>query len=236
VIAGRFGFEAALVCGAVLALAAGVLGFSLLSGEAGDPVVTASTHSAGLQAGRTFGLRFITLLLGVTVPMNAATAIFVWYLAPLILAGSGSGPAEIARVMMLYYLATVVFGSMVSRLADGRKGQLALVTLGAAASGAALLLLTLWGGFWGVVSAVTGLGVGHAMMRGPSYSLAVRITGGSRRALSALRGIERLGAFAGLAASALLLVHVDALASIRALGILVLCGIVLFLIVERARP
>ena len=236
VIAGRFGFEAALVCGAAIALAAGVLGFSSLSGAAGDPVVTASAQSAGLQAGRMFGLQFITLLLGVTVPMNAATAIFVWYLAPLILAGSGSGPAEIARVMMLYYLATVVFGSMVSRLADGRKGQLALVTLGAAASGAALLMLTLWGGFWGVVSAVTGLGVGHAMMRGPSYSLAVRITGGSRRALSALRGIERLGAFAGLAASAMLLVNVDALASIRALGILVLCGIVLFLIVERARP
>jgi len=234
VIAGRFGFEAAFACGAVIALAAGALGFSSLSGEAGDPVVAATGQTAGLHARLVFDLRFLALLLCVPVPMNAATAIFVWYLAPLILAGAGSGPAEIARVVMLYYLATVVFGPLVSRLADGRTGQLALVALGAAGSGAALLTLTVWGGFWGVVTAVAGLGLGHAMMRAPSYALAVRITGGSGRALSALRGIERLGAFAGLAASALLLGDVGALASVRALGILVLCGIVLYLVAEAA--
>jgi hypothetical protein len=235
VIAGRFGFEAALVCGSAIALAAGALGFSSLRGDAGDAVGAGGAQIAGLKSRRVFGLRFVALLLGVTVPMNAATAIFVWYLAPLILAGSGSGPAEIARVVMLYYLATVVFGPMVARHADGRTGQVALVALGAAGSGAALLSLTVWDGFWGVVSAVAGLGLGHAMMRAPSYSLAVRITRGSGRALSALRGIERLGAFAGLAASALLLGDVGALASVRALGILVLCGVVLYLVVEGAR-
>jgi hypothetical protein len=124
---------------------------------------------------------------------------------------------------------------MVAKVTNGRAGQVALVALGAAVSGAALLSLTVWDGFWGVVSAVAGLGLGHAMMRAPSYSLAVRITEGSGGALSALRGIERLGALAGLAVSALLLGHVGALASVRALGILVLCGVVLYLLVEGAR-
>ena len=234
VIAGRFGFEAALVCGSAIAVAAGALGFSSLSGEAGDAVGATGAHIAELRWRRVFGLRFVALLVGVTIPMNAATAIFVWYLAPLILAGSGSGAAEIARVVMLYYLATVVFGPMVAKVKDGRAGQIALVALGAAASGAALLSLTVWDGFWGVVSAVAGLGLGHAMMRAPSYSLAVRITEGSGGALSALRGIERLGALAGLAASALVLGHVGALASVAMLGILVLCGVVLYLVVEGA--
>ena len=235
VIAGRFGFEAALLCGSAIALAAGAIGFSSLSGEAGDAVAETGAQSAGPQWRRVFELRFVALLLGVTIPMNAATAIFVWYLAPLILAGAGSGAAEIARVVMLYYLATVAFGPLVARVNDGRAGQITLVALGAAISGAALLSLPVWGGFWGVVSAVAGLGLGHAMMRAPSYSLAVRITEGSGGALSALRGIERLGALAGLAFSALYLGHVGALASVRTLGILVLCGAVLYVVVEGAR-
>jgi hypothetical protein len=46
VIAGRFGFEAALFCGSAIALAAGALGFSSLRGEAGDAVGAAGAQIA----------------------------------------------------------------------------------------------------------------------------------------------------------------------------------------------
>ena len=68
------------------------------------------------------GVRYLALLPSVAVPMNADTAIFIWYLTPLNLAALGSGPAEIARIVVLYCLALVLFGPTVARLSDTRIG------------------------------------------------------------------------------------------------------------------
>ena len=233
-LAGRFGFEAAFVSGAAIAVVSGVLGIVAMRGRAGDPETAPTPSQEGPAPQPWFGARFLALLLGIAVPMNAATAIFIWYLTPLILAASGSGPAEIARVIMLYYLAVVLFGPTVVSLSDSPIGSVPLVVSGALASGAALLSLTVWSGFWAVVAAVAGLGLGHTLMRAPLYALALRITGGSGAGLNALRLIERIGAILGLAASALLLGDIGAESSIRALGIAVLFGIALYAIVEIA--
>jgi predicted MFS family arabinose efflux permease len=234
VLAGRFGFEAAFVSGAAITVLSGVLGMVAMRGRAGDPETAPTPSPDGSAPQRWFSARFLALLLGIAVPMNAATAIFIWYLTPLILAASGSGPAEIARVVMLYYLAVVLFGPTVASLSDGRIGPVPLVVSGALASGAALLSLTVWSGFWAVVAAVAGLGLGHTLLRAPLYALALRITGGPGAGLSALRLIERLGAMLGLTASALLLADIGAESSIRALGIAVLSGVALYAIVEIA--
>jgi predicted MFS family arabinose efflux permease len=234
VLAGRFGFEAAFMSGAAIAVLSGVLGMFAMRGRAGDAETTPAPYPGGPAPQRWFSARFLALLLGIAVPMNAATAIFIWYLTPLILAASGSGPAEIARVVMLYYLAVVLFGPTVASLSDGRIGPAPLVVTGALASGAALLLLTMWSGFWAVVAAVAGLGLGHTLLRAPLYALALRITGGPGAGLSALRLIERVGAILGLATSALLLGDIGAESSIRALGIAVLSGVALYAIVEIA--
>jgi hypothetical protein len=135
---------------------------------------------------------------------------------------------------MLYYLAVVLFGPMVASLSDSRIGPMPLVVFGALASGAALLSLTAWSGFWAVVAAVAGLGLGHTLLRAPLYALVLRITGGPGAGLSALRLIERIGAILGLAASALLLGDIGAESSVRALGIAVLSGVVFYGIVETA--
>ena len=231
-LAGRFGFEAAFVSGAAIAVLSGVLGLFAMRGRAGDPEPAPAPSPDGPSPRPRLGARFHALLLGIAVPMNAATAIFVWYLTPLVLAASGSGPAEIARVVMLYYLAVVLFGPMVARLSDGRIGPLPLVITGALASSAALLSLTVWGGFWAVVVAVAGLGLGHTLMRAPLHVLALSSAGGASAGLSALRLIERIGAILGLAASALLLGDIGAENCIRALGIAVLTGVTLYAIVE----
>jgi predicted MFS family arabinose efflux permease len=233
VIAGRFGFETAFMAGAVIAVLSGFLGMFAMRGTAGDPVAAPSPLTEA-TAQRWFGPRFLALLLGIAVPMNAATAIFIWYLTPLILAATGSGPAEIARVVMLYYLAVVLFGPTVAGLSDGRVSPLVLVVTGALASGAALLSLTVWSGFWAVVATVAGLGLGHTLMRAPLYALAFGIVGRAGGGLSALRLIERIGAILGLAASAFLLDDIGAENSIRALGIAVLFGIALYAIVAIA--
>jgi len=234
-VAGRFGIGAAFVTGAVIALLSGLLGAAAMRGRAGDRA-GASQPESPLPAAATRGLggRLVALLLGIAVPMNAATAIFIWYLTPLMLSATGSGPAEIARVVMLYYLSVVLFGPMVTRLADGRPGPVSLVVTGALGSGAALLSLSLWSGFWAVAVAVAGLGLGHTLIRAPLYALALRITGGPGPGIDALRLIERIGAIIGLAASAVLLGLIGAEASLRLLGLAVLAGVAVYVIVELA--
>jgi len=234
-VAGRFGIDAAFVTGAVIALLSGLLGAAAMRGRAGDRA-GASQPETPRPAAATRGLggRLVALLLGIAVPMNAATAIFIWYLTPLMLSATGSGPAEIARVVMLYYLSVVLFGPMVTRLADGRPGPVSLVVTGALGSGAALLSLSLWSGFWAVAVAVAGLGLGHTLIRAPLYALALRITGGPGPGIDALRLIERIGAIIGLAASAVLLGLIGAEASLRLLGLAVLAGVAVYVIVELA--
>jgi MFS family permease len=232
VIAGRFGFEAAFLSGAVMAVLSGILGIIAMRGRAGDPKSVSMPLPDGTAPQLWRSGRFLTLLLCIVVPMNATTAIFIWYLTPLILAASGSGPADIARVVMLYYLAVVLFGPTVARFSDGRTGPVPLVISGALASGAMLMSLTWWSGFWAIAVAVAGLGVSHTLMRAPLYALSIKVTGGSRIGLSALRLTERIGAILGLTVSALLLADTGTESSIRALGVAVLSGVALYVIVR----
>ncbi|WP_436637812.1 MFS transporter [Microbaculum sp. FT89] len=238
-IAGRLGFSLAFATGALFAAFSGVLGYFMMRGRAGDPHIGDTRRPQDTPRRPRLGARYLALLLGVAVPMNAATAILIWYLTPLTLADAGYGSADIARVVMLYYLAVVLFGPTVARLSDTRLGSVPFILTGTLASAAALLSLTVWDGFWAITLAVAGLGVGHTLIRAPLYSQAIAMTAGSGMALSVLRLVERVGAIIGLGASALLLGDMGAATSIRALGIAVICGMVLYAVleaVERRRP
>ena len=229
VVAGRFGYEATFLLGASIAALSGILGYTSMRGTAGDVIAKAAVGPAGAPARHAlFNARLLMLLVGIAVPMNAATAVFIWYLTPMILSGWGSGTAEIARVVMLYYLAVVLFGPKVSSLSDGRIGSLARVLAGALGSGVALLSLTVWSGFWAMAVAVAGLGICHTLIRAPLYALALKITRGAGASLSALRLVERIGAIVGLAATSYLLGEVGAELSITVLGAVVLTGLMLY--------
>jgi len=230
-IAGRFGFEAAFLSGSVIALIAGVLGMITMRGTSGDAYASLPRALGGVTRLKLPSIRFLVLLFGVAVPMNAATTIFIWYLTPIVLSASGSGLAEIARVVMLYYLATVLVGPSAAQIADERMPPGSLVVVGALISGCALLSLAFWGGFWAIVVVVVGLGVGHAMMRAPLYAVARRLTAGSESSLALLRFVERFGALIGLTASSIVLANFGAGQSVLVLGVTVLVGGLAFAIV-----
>ena len=234
IIAGRFGFGAAFVSGAVIAAVSGVLAFATMGGRAGDPVGARSRPADGSSGRFRPGPRFLALLLGVAVPMNAATAVFIWYLTPLTLAALGSGPAEIARVVMLYHLAAIVLGPIVAGLSDSRLGPIPLVLAGALIAGCALLSLGVWGGFWAMVAAVAGLGIGHTALRAPLYAQAAVVSGSSDTGMDALRLVERIGAIVGLAAAAFLLRGAGAATGGIALGAVTLVGVAVYTVAEFA--
>jgi predicted MFS family arabinose efflux permease len=221
--------------GALVAVLSGVLGVLVMSGRAGDPEGTTKTSKKFFTAQQLFNGRFLALLFGIAVPMNASVAIFIWYLTPMILSASGAGPAEIARVVMLYYLAIVLFGPMAANISDSRVGPKTLMLCGALASCAALISLLLWSGFWAVTVAVVGLGLGHTMIRPSLYTLVLRMTGGPGVGLDTLRLIERIGAILGLAASALLLGNRGIESSLSMLSAVLVTGLILYVTIDLAK-
>lgn len=235
VVADRFGFTAAFLLAATVAAMAALFALAAMSGRAGsrDPdadrpaVPAAAARPASRRA-----LRQCALLGGVTVPMNAATAIFVWFLLPLTLATDGLRSADIARVVMLYYLAAILLGPLVARLSEKPAGPSVLLGAGAFAAAGALLSLSVWDGYWAMAGATVGLGVAHTLMRGPQYVLALHLAASGGPGAGTLRLCERLGAIAGLAACTFLLRDLGAAESIRLLGVAVLGGAILFVAVE----
>jgi predicted MFS family arabinose efflux permease len=232
VIAGRFGYVTAFVTGAVIATLSGVMGRLVMQGCAGDPEAMSKASREGFAARRIFTGRFLALMFGIAVPMNASVAIFIWYLTPMILSASGSGPAEIARVVMLYYLAIVLFGPTAANISDSRVGPKSLMLCGALASSAALISLLLWNGFWAVTVAVVGLGLGHTMIRPSLYTLVFGMTGGPGVGLDILRLIERIGAILGLMASALLLADRGMHSSLLMLSTVLGSGLILYVTID----
>jgi hypothetical protein len=241
VVAGRFGFEAALVVGASIALGSGLLALLTMSGTAGDAAEGTGSGRRKTNPGPSGGRAFLTLLLGIAAPLNASTAIFVWYLTPLMLAALGHGPADIARVVMLYYLAIVLLSPVAAQLADAKVGPVALLVAGSVGAGLSLLSLNISEGIWGIAAAVAGLGLSHTLIRAPQYAMAASLTEGSPRGLSALRLVERLGALLGLGVCAFSLPFVGAEPLLSGLAVVVLTGSAVFAIVvipgmRRAAP
>ncbi len=236
-LAGRFGFPAAFLVGAAMAAVSQILGLTSMSGRAGDRAVLGATTRANVRAlKRWFGLRYLTLLAGIAVPMNAVMVIYIWYLTPLMLSDLGVGPAEIVRVLLLYYAATLFLGPHVARMTDGRPGPVPLMLVGGCVSGMALFVPAAIGGYWSIVLAVAGVGIGEILIRTPLYTYALRLTGGPGPGIDMLRVTERLGAIAALLVSVALLGALGTAGSLRLLAGFMLAGMVAFGIVEfRAR-
>jgi len=232
IVAGRFGIEAAFLTGAAIACMAGVSAFYAMRGTAGDPAVPADYPVDERKDRRVWTLRFIVLMLGVTVPLSATTAIVIWYLTPLTLATAGSGPAEIARVVMLYYLIAVLLGSSVTRLSIRGLGSRLLVAFGAFLSGVSLFSVVVGSGFWAVVMMISGLGVSHTLIRAPLYSIALEGNEAGGPGLGAVRMFERAGAIVGLVVSAVFLMDIGVAQTISVLGTAVLLGFALYTLVE----
>lgn len=228
VVSSRLGFSVAILLGAVFILAAGASCRFGMGGSAGDPGAepVRPIQGAQLQAEKP---RLVALFVGLAMPLSAVTAAFIWYYVPISLHAEGERPADIARVVMLYYLAAILLGPVVGSLGrrDHRTALLALA--GAALSGLSLLMLNLQSGTWVTTLVVLGVGAGHALLRSPVYALALDLGGASMRPVAILRFLERAGALSGLILAAALS-NTGRLASTGPLlGVVVFSGAILFI-------
>jgi len=150
---------------------------------------------------------------------------------PLELSQLHLDPAAIARVMMIYYLAAALLGPLAKGIAKRSGGLMLPIVAGAAIAGLALVLGRSTHDLLVFLAAVSGIGIGHAMIRAPMNALAVHLAGGSSRLLGGLRIGERLGALAVLCASAFLLASYNRTLTVFGLGLVTLAGALVFTMV-----
>lgn len=234
-IAGRFGFATAFFVGAILSAISLGLGLLSMTGRAGDRETDRSQPAQAVrERKRWFSIRYLALLLGVAVPMNATMVIFIWYLTPLMLSDLGNEPADIVRVLLLYYVAILFLGPRVAGMSDGWPGPVPLIMAGATISGLGLLAVVAIGGFWAIAAAVGMVGIGQVMTATPLYAYVLRITGGPGPGMDNLRLIERVGSIVALLGSTVLIVSIGVTGSLLLLAVLMLAGIGMFAIVAMA--
>ncbi|WP_233677893.1 MFS transporter [Rhodobacter flavimaris] len=220
VMAQHFGYGFALTIGAALVLGAAAVGHQSMS-----PDTTTSAERAAAAQGkrqRLAPLRYAALTVGIAIPLNLVTAVFVWYLAPMQLAALGADTSETARVVMLYYLAQILLGGALGGIARGRW---AVVTLGAMVSAGALAALSRDTGLVQMILATAGIGIGHALIRGPLLALITEIAQAAGLSLAGLRMAERLGALAGLLLTTLALRTLPTGSILEMLALLVILGL-----------
>jgi MFS family permease len=241
VLADRFGIPGTFFFSAGLALASGLLGHFALSAKADRHSVLdgAPARVEPLASGNIlFTPRFLSLLTGVTLPINVKTSVFIWFITPLALETKGAGFADIGRVMKVYYLVPLLVGPAFARMADGRIGYAPFLVADLSVSGIALTPLFLWSGFWPVAVAVGVFGLGRSMCDSSHYAQAIHIaeTSGLRNARltgpAGLRIIKRLAAIAGLVVAAVFLERVGYVSIGVLIGLIMFAGAVVVATVE----
>ncbi|HEY9248564.1 MAG TPA: MFS transporter, partial [Rariglobus sp.] len=237
VLAERLGASTTFLVGAALVAVSALAAINMMSGNDPQPPPTDMPAVSRPRSALT-NRRFLGLLVGIAIPANIMMAAFVWYVVPLALSDLGSRPADIGRVLMIYYLMTILAAPVAARIVDHSSGASLLLACGSAISGIGLICLARWYGLWPIVGAVALAGIGHAIIRATQVPLAIKIaTTGARRttsakALGALRMWERAGSAIGLATTGILVGQYGYGVTIGLIGSLAVAGTLLFLVTE----
>lgn len=227
VIATRLGYPSAVLTGCIFVSLAAIAARAMMSGDAGRPA-PAVEGSPMPRPVRGETIRFVGLASGIALPTSLVTAVFLWYLLPLLLADEGLRVADIARMIMSYYLAGIIFGPVFASFCATAANARLCAIAGALVSGLSLLSLGIWSGLGALTITIGVVGLGHAMIRSPLLFLAVEYAGTSRRLMDALRVTERLGALTGLVFAVALARRSDMSSTPILLGTLAVFGALIF--------
>lgn len=236
VLADRVGYRAVFWIAVGLALAAGLLARSMLISEVAGDKTPKMSLARGIRA-LMKNTRYTAMILLAAIPSKILLTGFLFYLVPLYLANLGSNEAEIGRVMLLYSLTIILFGSASGRIIDwiGRTGF--MLAFGGVISAVGLIVFSGWENIWSVVLMVFVMGLGHSVTKSPQIAYALEIAEeeaariGRTTVLGVLRTTERIGSVLGPLLAAFLVLQFGFQAAIEIVGIGIVVASALFYVI-----
>jgi predicted MFS family arabinose efflux permease len=228
ILADWIGYKSVFLVSVLLASIAGILGFLMLSKQAG--VKLEKPNSSGEKVSSVSVLfrntRFILIVLFCAIPAKIVLTGFLYLFVPIYLASLEASQTEIGRVMMLYSLIIIPTSPLASRFADKIDRNLIIVISATVLSGITLIGLYQSTSTAAVLLIVAILGLVHSFLKAPLIVAAMEAAELSSditrtNALSFLRTFERLGSVAGpvLVASMLVVLDFQTTAAILGAGI-----------------
>jgi predicted MFS family arabinose efflux permease len=228
ILADWIGYKSVFLVSVLLASIAGILGFLMLSKQAG--VKLEKSNSSGEKVSSVSVLfrntRFILIVLFCAIPAKIVLTGFLYLFVPIYLASLEASQTEIGRVMMLYSLIIIPTSPLASRFADKIDRNLIIVISATVLSGITLIGLYQSTSTAAVLLIVAILGLVHSFLKAPLIVAAMEAAELSSditrtNALSFLRTFERLGSVAGpvLVASMLVVLDFQTTAAILGAGI-----------------
>ncbi|MBL4907985.1 MAG: MFS transporter [Sneathiella sp.] len=177
---------------------------------------------------------FFAIVLGLAVPQSIMDQVFISYIFSLQLDLLHASAADIARMLMIYFLMIMISGSLLGGLKSLRISTSMIVLVGSTLTAGVLMIAAFMPGQWSMLLAAVGTGFGHGLVRGPQVDLSMHQAEtelshlGSSSVLGALRVLERLGSILGLILIAGITGYFGLAAAIGTIGTLVFIGMILF--------
>lgn len=135
------------------------------------------------------------------MPCAFVTVCLFQFFVPVQLSESGSSPADIGRVSMLFSLVVVCLGPTCGRLVDASRNKQWLLALAGAFGALAVVAFIIGQGLWAAVTAVAFLGLCNAVASNAqgAYALCLPATArfGGARAIGVYNTVERIGQVLG---------------------------------------
>jgi len=199
--------------GGVIGLAAAGYCVLLLPRVIDKSVAVARTANFGIVNGLKHVLRngeFLKTMLCIGVPAKAILTGTITFALPLLLGQHGYRQEDIGQIIMLYAMSVVAASSLISRFVDQTGKTVTILFLGAATSGAGLVLIGLMGspilgqGLLDSITVIAGVilvGIAHGFINAPVVThvahseLAKEI--GANSVTTTYRFVERIGHVAG---------------------------------------
>ncbi|MDR3497241.1 MAG: MFS transporter, partial [Ancalomicrobiaceae bacterium] len=244
ILADRAGFAGAFFIAVVIAVIATQLSFGAFRDAFGSgreqPVRTeAPVRGRWLDLRPFKSLRFVSASIFLAWPAQMVVTGFVYYATPLLLHEEGFSTSMIGRIVMTYFLTSLIASRLAARWADsgGRHRGFAAAGLALSGIGALVPIAAGGGGLW-LILAVVLMGLAQAI-GGPSRGAIMLEECAQLRgvpnsvALGVYRVLERLGALAGPLFVAALVPAWGYRSSIFILGLTVLTATLLYAALTR---
>lgn|GEM_PF-741333 len=181
--------------------------------------------------------RFAALMAFSAVPTKLAAVALLFYLIPMILAGSGAGPADIGRVQTLYFVAFIVVSPLAAYLSDRTGRRRAFLAWGGIGTLIAVVPLGFGASLPLAAVSMALFGVAQSLISAPQLVLVGDVArSGDRQVpesvvLAIFRLVERTGAMVAPALAAALAMAYGFRAALIGIGAITAVASVVFLLV-----
>ncbi|MCZ4279948.1 MFS transporter [Kiloniella laminariae] len=234
VLADRFGPSAVFMFSAGLILFSALLFYNMIPQGVRvtvekEPPLTLKSILAPFR-----NRKFFAVVVGLAIPQSLMDQVFISYLFSLQLDALDASAADIARMLMLYFLTIMISGTILGWLNALGLEDRAIALLGSLLTGTGLLLTAGMPAQWTMLVAAASTGFGHGLLRGPQVELTMKLAEtelkqlGTNSVLGALRLFERCGSIVGLLIIAAIAGYLGLAAAIFAIGVIILGGVTLF--------